>query len=585
MSDAPDRSALDSLAAALQSGDIKSARKLGKSLAPDHENSPVFVSLWAEVVAATRGLKAGIDFLRRRHDELGKPPEVTLKLANLLQLQQDWAASRQHYEWVLAEDPANPEASVGIAGVFLATGNPKSAAEACVRAIRAHPDAPEPYLKLGEVLQRLGSLEQAVECYEQGLEQVPGHAGLLCDLGAARLALDDVDGATLAFESAIQADPEHALAQYNLGVARLQTGNFDGARSALKRATELAPTLNEAYVAYARLVRGEAPASLVSTIEQRIADPTTAADSRASLHLALAGLFDAADQPERAFAAMSSGNAIRRRLRPFDAEALRNQIDAHRRIFRPALYSRLGVGEMGRPRVVLIAGLPRSGTTLLERMLGQLDGVYTLGESPLLSRTKIDIARLLQGKVGYPNAVQQLTPAHVLELQQRWKAGLPKLAAEADWVVDKSLGNYLDAGLAKLLHPSAIVVDLRRQPFDLCTSMLFADFVNGHEYASSPDDLVVFHNAARSLLDYWQEAIGNDVIRIDYEELVTRPEVALEPLLAAMSMAYSEVITAFHRSSAPVRTLSAWQVRQPLGHRSVGRWRRYEERLPEFASL
>jgi tetratricopeptide (TPR) repeat protein len=242
----------------------------------------------------------------------------------------------------------------------------------------------------------------------------------------------------------------------------------------------------------------------------------------------------------------------------------------------------------GEPGAIFILGLPRTGSTLLERMLGRHGQVQPLGE-------------LQSFGVGVVATLRRLNVAPVRGKRDaiRASAALPPEAIGAAYLdqiaplrdsrprfIDKLPLNMLYAGLIARALPSARIVHLTRDPADACLAMYKTLFDEAYPYSYDLAELGAYHNAYRRLASHWREALGERFIEIAYEALVTDPAGALGALLERLDLGMEPACLRPEGGSAPVMTASAAQVRDPVHARSVGLSARYRNRLgPLLAAL
>jgi len=227
---------------------------------------------------------------------------------------------------------------------------------------------------------------------------------------------------------------------------------------------------------------------------------------------------------------------------------------------------------------VFICGLFRSGSTLVEQILGRHSRVEPSGE--------LDLIPALVAQIGNdPEAVAAADPETLERWRKSYLEGLPLPPTADRLVTDKRPDNFLHIGLIKTLFPTAKIVHTRRNPLDNLLSLFFLHLEASMSYALDLADAAHWHGQYQRLMAHWKSLYPNDIFEIDYDELVREPRGVLEPLLAFLALEWEDGLLEFHRSSSPVKTASVWQVRQPLHARSSGRWRNYERHLGPISHL
>ena len=225
-------------------------------------------------------------------------------------------------------------------------------------------------------------------------------------------------------------------------------------------------------------------------------------------------------------------------------------------------------------RCVLVVGMPRSGTTLTERVISAHPDAVGVGESQLLMSMR------------RATTAPDLTQASV---DTMCKSYLDMLARDgsktARRVVDKMPDNYQNLGLAARVLPGCRVVWCQRDPRDVCLSCYFQNFGTRHEYTCDLELTAHRYLLHMRLMNHWIEATDLPVHILRYEELVSDLESQVRSLLAFLDLPYNEACLAPHKSKAQVSTASRDQVRQPIYATSKARWKRYEKFIGPMAEI
>lgn len=342
-------------------------------------------------------------------------------------------------------------------------------------------------------------------------------------------------------------------------------GEHEEARARYRHLLEAHPGMVDAWQKYLEFERpGRVAAEALARVEAMYRDsPDPYVREKAAFALAAC---QATQAPGRAFLLAAEAHRLKRaRLGPWDAAASARRMELDRRR-RP-----LPAGEGPAPRPLFVVGLPRSGTTLLTRMLGSHPQVAGLGEQNLVPSLAGTACR-------DPHDADPRLAAFV---QAWYRAATGDLAAGARAVVDKLPANIEYAGLILAMFPDALVVHLERDLADCAMSIHLRDFEFGCLYADDPADLAIYAGQVREQARHWREAAPERVFTLRYEDLVADPRGTLAPLLAAAGLEWEPAMLDFWRRGEQIATYSEAQVRSPLNDRSIGAWRRF---LPEAAA-
>ncbi|MGB5492527.1 MAG: sulfotransferase, partial [Woeseiaceae bacterium] len=228
---------------------------------------------------------------------------------------------------------------------------------------------------------------------------------------------------------------------------------------------------------------------------------------------------------------------------------------------------------------LFIVGLPRTGTTLTERIIASHSKVQSVGETEF-----IQMVLRRESKV---ESVEKMNPA-ILEAVANVDAAVIRggyldaiayrLKAEPIFI-DKLPFNVLYLGFIAKAWPDQSIVLMKRNPMDACFSMFKQVFTWAYKYSYNLDTLAKYYIAYDRLLQHWRELLGDRLVEVQYEELVSDQEAQTRRLLDGLGLEFEEACLSFEKNAAPSTTASSVQVRQKVHTGSVERWKRYEQQL------
>jgi hypothetical protein len=232
--------------------------------------------------------------------------------------------------------------------------------------------------------------------------------------------------------------------------------------------------------------------------------------------------------------------------------------------------------ELGDPSTVpaFIVGMPRSGTTLVEQTLASHQAIFGAGERSELSQA---IERLNGERFGagpFPEAVWTMTGEKFRKMGAEYVAALHPLAPNAARITDKMPGNFLYLGLIRLILPNARIIHVRRDPVDTCLSCFSKLFKGEQAFSYDLAELGRYHRSYQRLMAHWRSVLPEDaMLEVEYEALVRDFDTQARRIVAHCGLQWDPACLEFYKTSRPVHTASMVQVRQPIYHSSVGRWR------------
>jgi len=399
---------------------------------------------------------------------------------------------------------------------------------------------------------------------------------------AFRLA-GDLASAKRALQAALAVDPDHTHMHYELGVVEEYLGDFAAAAACYRRAIESEPLNFRARQALAQLEPQTAASNNIAELERLFQGPD--ADGWRTLFLghALAKCYEDLGDRDQSFAWLGRAKQRRREIAPYDSQREKSLAEAVVAAAPPQ-----GRGwDADEP--IFVAGLPRSGTTLVDRILSSHPQVMSAGEIPnfaqlhkLLSRSPTKVT-LDPDTFAHSKSIAAATLGRVyIESTRPLTGARPRF-------VDKAPSNYLLAGAIHAALPNARVVCVRRHPLDSVLSNYkqifpiddrFYDYVYGLE--SAADKVVQFDR----LMQHWKQTLPADrFLELKYEDLVTDQAARTRELVSFCGLDWDDRCLDFHRNAAGVATPSARQVRTAMYASAVGRFEKYGALLDPARSV
>lgn len=370
--------------------------------------------------------------------------------------------------------------------------------------------------------------------------------------------------------------PAHPLLAFTRGNVLRYLGDMDGAGRQYEASLALDPGLADAHWALATHSRAQPP---LARVPRLLAALERAGDAvaRAQLLYALFHEYDGAGETALAWTALDRGAATVRAGLVHDDATEARRVDA---LMRLPVEAGASPQATAGPRPVFVVGMPRTGTTLLDRILGNHRDVASLGERNDLA------AAASQASGRFFFSPLQEGAAALLEGLDAGEAGriylqrIARGAPAASHLLDKNPLNLFAIPLILRALPQARIVCLRRDPMDACFSNLKELFQGGaYPYSYTQDELAGHCLRAHRWMSHWQAAAPQAVRVVDYETLVKAPAATAAELLDFLGLPAQAGLDDIARNRAPVATASSSQVREGVHARAVGAWQRYSAQL------
>ena len=482
---------------------------------------------------------------------------------------------------VLQRDPASIGALNQLAGLYWEAGKSQEAIALCGEAIRLAPNSAETHDNLGLAFLVGGKHAEAAAAFGQALALKPDFGNAYCHLVIAHDLMGRPKEASIALRQAFSAGhmPERNAADVFrlIGKVLQRVGQFGEATRCFQRAIALQPLRTAPYLDMANGKKmGEADRALIGKMRELLGDPQLSDSGRANLHFALGKAFDDLSAFGDAIAHFDEANRLMRAGEGFDRVQHLKTIDWIIATFTKERCARHAAGASQDQTPIIVFGMPRSGTTLVERILSSHPEIGAGGELSFWGGIASTLSPQFTG----------FTAAAATAVAQEYLSLLAGVAPGSRRVTDKMPSNFFRLGLIHEVFPRARLIHCRRNAADTCLSVYFTRFETGHDYASDHGNIVFYYRQYERLMEHWLRALPADrMIEIDYEELVSNPEKMSRRMVEFCGLEWNESCLRPESNSGWVNTASMWQARQTIYTSSRERWRNYEPWLGEFRTL
>ena len=439
-------------------------------------------------------------------------------------------------------------------------------------------------------LARTGQLLQAALAHRAAREHDAADAALLAAtqaagddaqacalLGDCCSRLDRHEQAHAAYDRAIALQPRLSNHWFNRAAVRRFLGRLAEAESDYDQCLALDPTDTQACLNRAELRVQTPERNHVPQLESLLARGGWPWEREVPLRYALAKEYEDLGQFDQAWQQLAAGAALRRRHLQYDVQTDLQTVDWLRAAF-PGGGARPAGHDSAEP--IFIVGMPRTGSTLVDRMIGSHTQVTSAGELIHFGNAVVDAARRRLGRAGTrEELVAAAAGVDFAALGADYLARARPLRVTTPHFTDKLPLNYLYCGLIDAALPAARIVHVTRHPMATCYGVFKVLFDQGYPFSYDLMEIADYYIAYRRLMAHWQATLPGRIIEIGYEALVADPETRCRALIASLGLDWEADCLAFHRNPAPATTASATQVRRPLYTSAVSQWRHYARQL------
>jgi len=462
-----------------------------------------------------------------------------------------------------------------------------------------------------------GKYKEAIPVAQQLLHISPNTASDRIMAAWLNTALEQHDAAIAQAEKAIELDATYADAYYLLSRVFKNVQQWDKAVEFADKACELAPDndeyiaqkadmlehrgqFEEAYALVKPLIDKGKPYNgvavhvyselagrfgkrehAVQLLENLAAESSDFVGMKYATLSMLGAHYDSLGEYDKAFAAIDKANKLRpSRYSDEQVEAYINDIVNW---FTGEKMSQAVTASSDEAQPIFIVGMPRSGTSLTEKILSRHADVHAGGETIHLPKVLHQkLPSLLHSEQSFPECLESLTPELAQQAAEEFLSRVCEGAAvETSRVTEKRPMNYVYLGAIAQLFPNAKIIHVTRNPLDIALSCYFANFASSSELGFSQDFelFAAYYKRYEQVMAHWHKVLPLEILDLSYESLVTEPDAEIRKLLEFCDLSWDENCLNPQDSTQVTMTASYNQVRKPINTSSIGRWKRYERHL------
>lgn len=296
------------------------------------------------------------------------------------------------------------------------------------------------------------------------------------------------------------------------------------------------------------------------------------------VHFVLAKVCDRLGDYDGAWAAATKAHELDGRV--FRCDEAAQRLSDQRRVFSPATVAGLARADEVTTEPLIILGNPRSGTTLLDQILGMHPQVAAGGELMVGSMMQAAVSRVTDSFLPFPMNLVDLRSVDANTLGRMYESSAGSLRGDRRYLSNKALSMHTHLGMLTLCLPRLRVINLFRHPLDNIVSCYTTNLLaSGHSYTNRIDWLAEIWAVRHEMQRYWPEVLEVPFLELHYEDLVGDQEHQTRRILDFLDVPFDDACLRFHESDRHATTLSQEQVKQKMYSTSKGRWRNYEKHL------
>ncbi|WOH37630.1 sulfotransferase [Thalassotalea fonticola] len=307
------------------------------------------------------------------------------------------------------------------------------------------------------------------------------------------------------------------------------------------------------------------------------------AETKTVLNFSLGKINDDLHKYEQAFEYFKTANKQRKKMltKPFDINSVKQQFEKLKSYFSEQQIKQLQQKTTNNYEPIFIVGMPRSGTTLLERIFSSNEKVFCAGELDTLDLFPKHIENSTGNKVTFPEVLSHIPERAVEYYCVQYLKSITTNYNDYQHTLDKNPLNFANIGFIKMLFPKAKIIHCTRNPVDICLSIYSQNFAHTNlDFSYDLNDIAEYHSLYSEMMRHWSYQ-DLDILTISYEDMVRDPKKVIDQLCEYTNLKQLSVESG-EQNTASIHTASVWQARQKIYNNSIERWTCYKNQLSDF---
>ncbi len=559
----------------LEGGQFKHAFRAAKSAARKKPRSPFAPNIAGIALAQTGKHRDAVGWFKKAMKLDPGFSDARRNLAQSYLALGDSDTAQTLLNNLVKQTPGDADAWYLLAQVELQSGAPLQAEHAAGKSIELAPKQVPKRVRAYNIRalarNQMGQIDTALEDFEAALRLDPANVETLVNISLPLARQTRYREAMDAVTRAVELAPGHLGARLRLANQLMESGDNDAAIAQLHKALDLAPKHAEVIETLSKLQSGGQNERLETTARDALKSAPKKSPERASLQFALATIATQDGRTSEADRFLTGANKDMAALLPYDVD--------HDSVVTDGLLARfqstIGPGQARPPGPfpIYVVGLPRSGTTLAEAILGAHPGVAPLGERIAAG---VLLHPLIEDDLPFDKAAIEAFVAGDQRL-------LPALPPGTQAYVDKMPENHRYLGFLATAQPHARFINLKRDPRDIALSMWVGHF-SGAALAYAYDLKAMAHrfNLCAKTMAHWRTVMPDAILDVPYEHMVEDVDATSRLIADFCGLDWTPGMARPDLNADQILTSSATQLRQPVHNRSVGKWRQHEDMLAPF---
>ena len=486
------------------------------------------------------------------------------------------------FKKILVEDENNIDALRFMGILAFKSGNHDIAEAMFTRALQVDPTYTLVWANLAQVFSVTGQLDKAKKSFKNILNMEPKNGLIWAEYGTVLTKLARYSDGKDAYLKALKYKPNSPRVYLSLGHVYKTMGEIDKSINSYKSTIKQNNLSGEAYWSLANLktysFTNDEIKNMEATLDMEISDI-----ERCQMHFALGKAYEVKKDYNNSFINYSKGNRVKKGLIKYSSRETSEKTKKVLDFFNEENISSLSNSSTLDRDPIFVLGMPRSGSTLVDQIISSHSMVDGTQELPNVIKIAAELNN--DSDDNYPEVLEDLKSNELSALGLDYIRETKWARESAPFFIDKMPNNFIHIGLIKTILPNAKIIDTRRDAMDTCFSCFKQFFARGQLFTYSLEDLGNYYVDYIKAMNHWHKVYGEDIYTVHYDNVINNTESTIRELIEYCELPFEDNCLEFYKSSRPVKTPSAEQVRQPIYKSGLNYWKNYADFLSPLKKI
>ena len=480
------------------------------------------------------------------------------------------------FKKVLIEDENNIDALRFMGILAFKSGNHDIAEAMLTKALKLDPTYTLVWANLAQVFSVTAQLDKAKKSFKNILNMEPKNGLIWAEYGTVLTKLANYKEGRDAYLKALEFKPDSPRVHLSLGHVYKTMGEIDNSVNSYKNTIIQNNHSGEAYWSLANLKTYSFSENEINKMEETLKEDMSDIE-RSQMHFALGKAYEVKKDFDDSFKNYYEGNKVKKGLIKYSSDDTTENTKRILNFFNQENIQNLSKSSSNNKDPIFVLGMPRSGSTLVDQIISSHSKVDGTQELPNIIKIAAELNNDSQNT--YPEVLKELDNTKLSDLGKNYITETAWARENAPFFVDKMPNNFIHIGLIKTILPNAKIIDTRRDPMDTCFSCFKQFFARGQLFTYSLEDLGKYYTDYIRAMNHWHNIYGKDIFTVHYDNVVNETEETIRELIDYCNLPFEQECLEFYKSSRPVKTTSAEQVRQPIYKSGLNYWKNYDKHL------